>query len=163
MNKTVIYVVALVAVSLVAGVLLGGVILSHRLGVNHEYGQMPTRFAHGQAFGHDKGPLEKLSQVLNLSADQKEKLAEILKESRQEVMQIEHKTRETFMEIREKADAKIKAILTPEQQAKMEKLRSDLQQRMRGGRGRQRFMNRAPDDNGPMPADNNHQQPEPRE
>lgn len=149
MNKSVVYVIVLVVVSLIAGALLG-VVLSRRQGPP-EYGQIPGRFEQGQTLRHDRGPLEKLSQMLNLSADQKVKLAEILKESRQETMQIQHKTKETFMEIKKKTDAKIREILTPQQQGKFDKLESDLQQRMGEGRARPRFLNRVPDGNGPMP------------
>ena len=149
MNKTIVYVVALVVVSLIAGTLLG-VVLSHRQGLP-EYGKIPGRFMQGKALKHDGGPLEKLSKILNLNADQEVKLTEILKESRQEVMQIQHKTKETFMEIKKKTDAKIREILTPQQQSKFDKLESDLQQRMRKERARPRFLNRASDENGPMP------------
>jgi Spy/CpxP family protein refolding chaperone len=162
MNKTIVYVVALVAVSLIAGALLG-VVLSHRQGPP-EYGQIPGRFMQGQTLRHDEGPLEKLSQILNLSADQKVKLDKILKESRQEVMQIQHRTEETFMEIKKKTDAKIREILTLQQQVKFDSLESDLQQRISEERAHPRFLNRFPDGNGPMPGgapDEEVPQPEP--
>ena len=149
MNKTIVYVVALVAVSLIAGALLA-VVLSHRQGPP-EYGRIPGRFEQDRALRHDEGPLEKLSQMLNLSADQKIKLAEILKESREKVIQIRHKTKETFMEIKKKTDAKIREILTPQQQAKFDKLNSDLQQRMGEEKEHPRFSNRFPHENAPGP------------
>lgn len=129
MSKTIVYVIALVVVSLIAGTLLG-VVLSHRR-VPPGYGQIPGRPGQGQGLGHERGPLERLSKILNLSADQKVKLTEILKESHQEVMQIQHKTKETFLEVKNKVDARIREILTPQQQEKFSKLESDLQQRMR--------------------------------
>lgn len=144
MNKTIVYVVALVVVSLVAGVLLG-LVLFHRQGVG-EYGRIPGRFGHEQALRHNGGPLEKLSKILNLSAEQKVKLAQILKDSRQEVTQIQDKTKETFMEIKNKTDVKIREILTAEQQAKFDKLKSDLQQRMRERKGHPRSLDK--DQNG---------------
>lgn len=148
MNKTIVYVVAVVVVSLIAGVLLG-LVLFHRQGVG-EYGRIPGRFGHEQALRRNGGPLEKLSKILNLSAEQKVKLAQILKDSRQEVMQIQDKTKEMFLEIKNKANVKIREILTAEQQAKFDKLKSDLQQKMKGKRARPRFLNRDQDGNRPM-------------
>ncbi len=149
MNKTIVYVVALVLVSLIAGALLA-VVLSHRQGPP-EFGQIPGKFEHERALRHDKGPLDTLDKILHLSAVQKVKLAEILKESRQKVIQIQHKTEETFMEIKKKTDVKIREILTPAQQAKFDKLNSDLQQRMKKERAHPRFLNRVPDENEPVP------------
>jgi len=164
MGKTIVYVIALVVVTLIAGTLLG-VVLSRRQGLP-EYGQIPGRCEQRQALRHDGGPLEKLSQILNLSADQKAKLAQILKESRQEVKRIQYKTKETFMEIKKKTDARIKEILTPQQQTKFDKLESDLQQRIKERRAGPRFLNSDPDENGPIlegsPVENL-PQPEPAE
>lgn len=178
MNKTVVYVVALVVVSLIAGTLLG-VVLSRRSG-DLEHNRRPERsermrdlrdkegpgrFEQNRRLINEKGPLEKLSQILNLSLDQKEKLAQILKSSRQEVEEIQHKTKNTFMEIKKKTDAKIREILTPEQQAKFDKLESELIQRMREGE-RPRFLNREPGRNEHLPergAEEEYPRAEPRD
>jgi len=149
MNKTIVYVVALVVVSLIAGTLLG-VVLSHRQGPPG-YGQVPGRFMRDKALRNDGGPVGKLSKILKLSSEQEVKLAKILEESRQEVMQIQHKAKETFVEIKKRTDAKIRSILTPQQQARFDKFESNLQKRMRGERVRSRFLDRGTDENGPMP------------
>jgi len=131
MSKTIVYVVALVVVTLIAGTLLG-VVISRKSG-HLEYGRTPGRFAQGQAMRQDKRPLEKLSEKLDLTLDQKVKLTQILKDSREELLQVQSKTREKLLEIKNKAEVRISEILTPEQQIKFDKLKSDLEQKNENG------------------------------
>lgn len=163
MHKTIVYVVALVLVSLVGGTLLG-VVLSRRQGP-HEYNQKFDRFIQREQSGREEGshrfaqreeakreggPIDKLVQILKLNTDQEEKITEILKQAREEAKQVQSKTKETFMEIKKKTDAKIKKILTPEQQAKFDELESNLRKRMQG-KDRPRFLDRNSGGNRPMP------------
>ena len=77
-----------------------------------------------QPHGERKGGqmLEHFSRKLNLSADQKGKVAKILESQREKFKVMREEMRPRFEEIRKTFKAEIEAILTPEQTAKFEKL-----------------------------------------
>lgn len=129
MKKTIVYVVVLVVVSLTAGVFLGAA-LSKRQG-QREYARIPGSFTQGKALKQGVKPLERLSKALDLNEEQKVKIADILKESRKEVMEVKEKTKETFKEIKKRADAKIREVLTVQQQEKFDKIESKLQEKIK--------------------------------
>ncbi len=86
--------------------------------------------------GNPQERFKKMAEELGLTEDQKEKLQPILKEQGEkmrEIFQDQNLSREEKMpklkEIREGFTAKIKAILTPEQQEKYEKMVKEMQNR----------------------------------
>ncbi|HVM32881.1 MAG TPA: hypothetical protein VMU88_07085 [bacterium] len=78
--------------------------------------------------------LDRLACVLNLTADQKTKVEAILKSEDLEVNKLRSADRREFDAIRDKIDAKIRPLLTPEQIKKLDDMREhrDHPQRPRG-------------------------------
>lgn len=68
---------------------------------------------------------DRLAKELNLSPEQKEKVAAILKESGERRKAEMRKNRESMNTARDEADRKISMTLTPEQAQKFEKLRAE--------------------------------------
>lgn len=85
--------------------------------------------AGGPRGGQRGDMLKEMAEKLNLTADQKTKLQEALKSQRDNRKDLKDATpeerRTAMKEGREKMDAKIKEILTPEQYAKWEKIRQE--------------------------------------
>lgn len=85
--------------------------------------------------------LDRLSQQLNLSAEQKEKIKPILENQANQMKSLREDTstsredrRAKFMELQQKTHDDINAVLNKDQQKKFEEMRSRMMQR-RGGRG----------------------------
>ena len=90
---------------------------------------------HGQR-GDANGRLQRLSQALDLTDDQKTKLKPILESEWQEMKPIRQdasltkdQKRAKMKEIHEKYQEQISGVLTPEQQEKLKKVQSDRMQR----------------------------------
>lgn len=67
---------------------------------------------------HDR--FEKMSRDLSLTEDQRKQVSAILDETRNEYKSLRAELRPRFEEPRQKARAKIRALLTPEQQQKFD-------------------------------------------
>jgi Spy/CpxP family protein refolding chaperone len=65
---------------------------------------------------------ERLKRELSLTEDQSRQVNQILEETRNEFMQFRNDTRPRFEEIRNRSRNRIRAALTPEQQAKFDQL-----------------------------------------
>jgi len=88
--------------------------------------------------GKSKGILERIDRELNLSSEQKDKIKDILEESKREARQAKDKFKTYLAQLREKSNAKISEILTPEQKEKFEKLMAKIGRWQRKIRKQQR-------------------------
>lgn len=75
---------------------------------------------------------EQMAERLNLNADQKTKVQEILTDTREQVRALRRESQPKFDEIRRQADTRLEEVLTPEQWQQFQKERHE----MRGRRGR---------------------------
>ena len=79
---------------------------------------------------HDKPKmLEHFSRELKLTADQKEKVRKIIEATREQIKVLHNEAKPRFDAIRADTDARIRAILTPEQLPRFEKLRTEMLER----------------------------------
>jgi Spy/CpxP family protein refolding chaperone len=132
MKKTVLYVVLLVVVSLVVGTIIGMGIgrrgpyknMGLRERARFEYGKPGPKDLKGRA-----GLLEKISDRLKLTEDQKVKIKEILEDSREEIKEAREASINKFKEIKEETDIKIRAILNPQQEKEFEKMVAEVKER----------------------------------
>ena len=79
---------------------------------------------------------EQMLDRLNLNADQKTQVHQILGDTRVELQNLRKESEPRFDEIRRQADERLQKVLTPEQWQQFQKERSEL--RGRGRRGRDR-------------------------
>ena len=78
----------------------------------------------------DKKHLDKMAKELNLTADQKDKVAAIMKETGENRKTEMQKMRENAKAEMEATDKKIEAVLTPDQVQKFEKMKADRKEKM---------------------------------
>lgn len=81
---------------------------------------------------HDR--MEQLAERLNLNADQKTKVQQILGDTRDQLRAVRRESEPKVSEIRRQADARLQEVLTPEQWQQFQTLRHEMRPR-RGGRG----------------------------
>jgi len=79
---------------------------------------------------------ERMLERLNLNADQKTQVHQILSDTRGQLQSLRKESEPRFEEIRRQADERLQKVLTPEQWQQFQKERSEL--RGRGGRRRDR-------------------------
>lgn len=79
---------------------------------------------------------EQMLDRLNLTADQKTQVHQILSDTRGQLQTLRKESEPRFDEIRRQADERLQKVLTPEQWQQFQKERSEL--RGRGGRRRDR-------------------------
>ncbi len=80
----------------------------------------------------------RLARQLNLTDAQKEQLKPIMKEQAEKMRALRDQNqsqREEMKKLRDETDAKVRAILTPEQAAKFDELKKQGRGGRRGGRG----------------------------
>jgi Spy/CpxP family protein refolding chaperone len=85
--------------------------------------------------GGRQGRLDKLSEDLKLSPEQKEQMGQIFGETRTKLEALRKESEPRFAEIRRDADERIKQVLTPEQWEEFRKSRAAGRARRGGGRG----------------------------
>ena len=85
---------------------------------------------------HGEAPLERLTKALDLTGDQKTKIKSIFEERRENVKAVredatlsDEQKKEKAKEIIQSSTGKIKALLTPEQQTKFEKVMEEMKSR----------------------------------
>ena len=83
-----------------------------------------------RADGRDR--FEQMSQRLNLNADQKTKVQQILGDTREQLRALRRESEPRMNEIRQQADERLKQVMTEEQWQQFQSMRND----MRGRRGR---------------------------
>ena len=76
---------------------------------------------------------EKMLERLNLNADQKTQVHQILSDTRGQLQTLRKESEPRFEEIRRQADERLQKVLTPEQWQQFQKERSEMR-----GRGRRR-------------------------
>jgi Spy/CpxP family protein refolding chaperone len=113
-----------VALAAAAGFLLGAVFSDF-----YRMHRMPGPPHHGMG-----GPMEMFSRELDLSSGQKEQLKNIFEKYQPEMDKAMEANRPAMDAVRLHLKAEINAVLTPEQQKKMEKLESRFEP-PHGGRG----------------------------
>jgi Spy/CpxP family protein refolding chaperone len=77
---------------------------------------------------------EQLAERLDLNADQKTKVQQILGDTRDQLRALRKESEPRVNEIRGQADARLQEVLTPEQWQKFQSMRHEMRGR-RGGRG----------------------------
>lgn len=76
---------------------------------------------------------EQLADRLQLNADQKTKMQQILSDSREQLRAVRRESEPKMNEIRREAAGRLQTVLTPEQWQQFQKIREERQRR--GGRG----------------------------
>lgn len=140
MNKNALYLAVFAVLCVLAGVLAGAGItrrtnLPGPRSDRPNFAEKAERFMgyeqrHPDRDRNDGGPIEMLTARLDLNAEQKVKVMEILEKTRQEIEETGKNIRSAINEIREKSDKQIMAILTPQQQEKFKALQEKFE---RGG------------------------------
>ncbi len=90
-----------------------------------------------RGLARNSGPrdrFEQLAERLDLNADQKTKVQQILGDSREQLRALRRESEPRVHEIRSQADARLQEVLTPEQWQKFQSMRHEMRGR-RGGRG----------------------------
>ena len=125
MKKTVVYAVALAAISVVAG-LVAGAALERANIRKHLMSIGPPPFAQefrGQhKIGGPKEIFQRLAQELNLNDEQKQAVKDILEKAREEITSIGQGSRGKILAIRKESNERILAILNPEQQERFKRI-----------------------------------------
>jgi len=80
--------------------------------------------------------IEKMSEDLKLTPEQKEQMRQIFGETRTRLEALRRESEPRFAEIRREADERIRQVLTPEQWEEFRKSREEGRGRRGGGRGR---------------------------
>ncbi len=132
MKKSLIYVVVLVVVALGAGVLIG-------LGAARKTGDRFREVMRDKRAGmgdklrdtnERKEILQRISQRLKLSDDQRDKIKSILEATRQQVGDLKKEGQDKIRDLREKTDAQIKRLLSPEQAEEFERMIQEFKQKL---------------------------------
>ncbi len=86
--------------------------------------------------------LDRTAKELNLTAEQKDKIAAIFKENAAKVKAVMDKAKKDMNSIRDTGDKKFKAVLTPEQAKKHDEMKAEMQKKMEAGKGKGRMEKR---------------------
>ena len=86
-----------------------------------------------------RGGLEQMLDKLNLSAEQKPQVSAIFDEARADLMRLRKESGPRFREVRERTDARLQSVLTPEQWTEFRRLTDESRSNRphRSGRERQ--------------------------
>lgn len=135
MDKNALSLAVFAVLCVLAGVLMGNIITKRPDFYCHgpKMHDFTRRAEHFMGYGpgecgwkRDRGPLEMLTATLELNADQKIKVTEILEKTRQEIDSIGKEVRESIASIKEKSDTQIMAVLNPGQQEKFKALQKEF-------------------------------------
>jgi Spy/CpxP family protein refolding chaperone len=88
----------------------------------------------GRGGDRSHGRFEQLAERLNLNADQKTKVQQILGDTREQLRAVRRESEPKVNEIRRQADARLQEVLTPEQWQQFQQMQHEMRGR-RGGRG----------------------------
>jgi Spy/CpxP family protein refolding chaperone len=89
----------------------------------------------GLARNTPRDRFEQLAERLDLNADQKTKVQQILGDSREQLRAVRRESEPKLNEIRRQTDTRLQEVLTPEQWQKFQALRHELRGGRRGSRG----------------------------
>ncbi len=165
MNKNVVYVSVFGILCILVGILVGETIARRtdlrwpgperlNFAQRAKYFMGPGLREPGRQDG--VGPIKMLTVKLNLSAEQRVKVAEILENTRKEIDGVGKNIRNVIIEIKEKADKQIMGILTPQQQEEFRALQNEFEEtrgpdRPQGKPGKMRGHGFPPDGELPFP------------
>lgn len=128
MKRSVVYIVILMAFSVGAGIVLG-------LGIGRHVGytrHLMFEKRSGQQLSREESrqhALAVLNRSLGLSQDQTEKIGNILDSSRAKAETVKKETFKEMETLKENINTGIKALLTPDQQIKFDRLMAERKQR----------------------------------
>jgi Spy/CpxP family protein refolding chaperone len=89
-----------------------------------------------QSWGRERrGGFQQVLNSLNLTAEQKTQVEQILADTRQQLQALRKESEPKFEEIRRQADERLQKVLTPEQWQEFQQKRSEMRSRGRRGRG----------------------------
>jgi Spy/CpxP family protein refolding chaperone len=80
--------------------------------------------------------MDRFNERLDLTPEQRDKVGAIFRAKREKIDALRAEVEPRFEEIRRNASQEIRQLLTPEQQARFEKMEKDREERMREWRGR---------------------------
>jgi Spy/CpxP family protein refolding chaperone len=92
------------------------------------------KWSRARAEGNRHQRFEQMLDRLQLNADQKTQVHQILSETREQLQSLRKESEPRFNEIRRQADERLQKVLTPEQWKQFQQERDSM--RSRGGRGR---------------------------
>jgi Spy/CpxP family protein refolding chaperone len=97
-----------------------------------------TAYQAGRGRSNSDGPrrdrYEQMLNQLNLSAEQKPQVEQILKDSRAEVFKMRKESEPRFAELRRQTNERLQAVLTPEQWERWQQMGREMRRRRRGPR-----------------------------
>lgn len=82
-----------------------------------------------------RGRFDQMLDSLQLSADQKTQVHQILSDTREQLRALRRENEPRYEEIRKQADERLQKVMTPEQWQKFQQRRSEMRGRGRRGRG----------------------------
>ena len=80
---------------------------------------------------------EQMLNRLNLTADQRTQVEQIMKDSRSQILDMRRQSEPRYKEIRKQTDERLQAVLTPEQWQQWQQMTNEMRGRRRRGFGRQ--------------------------
>ena len=89
-------------------------------------------WARGFGPGREEDRFEQLSARLQLNADQKTKVQQILNDTREQLRALRKESEPRVSEIRKQTDERLQQILTPEQWQRFQRERDEMRGRRRG-------------------------------
>ena len=95
------------------------------------------RARHGSASPEShRSRFERVMEQLNLTAEQRDQVKATFEDARARFIEMRKEAQPKYQEVREQTDARLRAVLTPEQWEQFQKLTSDHRERRshRGGR-----------------------------
>lgn len=112
----------LIALTAAAALSLGTIAVAH---AEDQDGPRPHKHRHGEMGRHHWGnPLDKLDEDLNLTADQKAKVQPIVDQTKPQLKAIHQDAMEKSKAVIDNAITQIRPMLTPEQQTKLDALKT---------------------------------------
>ncbi|MGH9936580.1 MAG: periplasmic heavy metal sensor [Blastocatellia bacterium] len=96
-------------------------------------GALVLNIYHKRRYGPPRGAgrYEQVIDSLNLTAEQKAQVEQIMKETRVRMIEIRRQSEPRISEVRQQTDERLKAVLTPEQWAQWQRMTSEIRGRRR--------------------------------
>ena len=130
-----LFVLAVFCVGLTAGMLIGRRMVSPMAPLGPEFGAFGGPGRGGRGPGPER-LVERLTADLELTAEQRVQVENVLKSRRDRLNQLQHDVRDRFEREQQELRAEIRKVLTPDQQQKYDRLIREEPQRGPGRRER---------------------------
>ncbi|MCK9431777.1 MAG: hypothetical protein PHQ84_05405 [Candidatus Omnitrophica bacterium] len=136
MNRNALYLALFAVLCVLAGVLTGAVISGGPVHKGRFLRKADFREKAERMMWYDRGkhrwikggPLQMFTEELELNAEQKDKVGQILEKGRQKIDEAGKDLRRTMLTIKESTDKQIMGLLTPQQQEKFNELQREFKQ-----------------------------------